>query len=27
MEFVSLRDASIDIVGFVTKANWPVKDN
>jgi hypothetical protein len=27
MESVSLRDPGLKLVGFVTKVNWPVKDN
>jgi hypothetical protein len=27
MEFVFFRDPGLDLVGFVTKVNWPVKDN
>jgi len=27
MEFVSIRDPGLDLAGFVTKVNWPVKYN
>gem|GEM_PF-3754550 len=27
MESVSFRDPGLNIVGFVTKVNWPVKEN